>query len=136
MNPKLRLNLPAEGLNHSGGKLVLGKDHSLYTVTCDLNRKGQSQNFKQGSPQNNTSVILMVNPMTGMVYGDNPFNSTSDPAMKAYYVYGIGNSFGLAKNQITSKLWDTENGDMDYDEINMLYPGFNGGWKKINGSLS
>jgi aldose sugar dehydrogenase len=78
----------------------------------------------------------MVNPMTGMVYGDNSFNSTSDPAMKAYYVYGIGYSFALAKNQITSKLWDMENGDMDYDEINMLYPGFNGGWKKINGSLS
>ena len=26
VNPKLRLKLPAEGLNHSGGKLVLGKD--------------------------------------------------------------------------------------------------------------
>ena len=22
---------------------------------------------------------------------------------------------------------------MDYDEINMLYPGFNGGWKKLMG---
>ena len=39
----------------------------------------------------------MVNPMTGMVYGDNPFNSTSDPAMKAYNVEGIRNRFGLAK---------------------------------------
>jgi hypothetical protein len=40
----------------------------------------------------------MVNPMIGMVYGNNPFNSCSDSAMKAYHVYGIRNSFGLDKN--------------------------------------
>jgi glucose/arabinose dehydrogenase len=33
----------------------------------------------------------------------------------------------------TGKLWDTENGPWWADEINIVEPGFNSGWKKIQG---
>ncbi|MDQ3961192.1 MAG: PQQ-dependent sugar dehydrogenase [Thermoproteota archaeon] len=33
-------------------------------------------------------------------------------------------------------LWDTENGDDSYDEINIVYPGFNSGWNQIMGPIS
>jgi hypothetical protein len=34
---------------------------------------------------------------------------------------------------MTGELWDTENGPSDYDEINLVLPGFNSGWNKIMG---
>jgi len=34
---------------------------------------------------------------------------------------------------VTRKLWDTENGYLFGDEINMVKPGFNSGWAKVQG---
>jgi aldose sugar dehydrogenase len=34
---------------------------------------------------------------------------------------------------MTGKLWDTENGVVFGDEINLVEPGFNSGWNKIDG---
>jgi aldose sugar dehydrogenase len=42
----------------------------------------------------------------------------------------------LAIDPITGFLWDTENGDKDYDEINVVPPGFNSGWNKLMGPIS
>jgi hypothetical protein len=50
-----------------------------------------------------------------------------------YYAYGIRNSFGMAFDHMTGKLWKTENGPDAYDEINMVEPGFNSGWERIMG---
>ena len=45
----------------------------------------------------------------------------------------LGIAFGLDFDPVTGNLWDTENG-LDYgDEINIVKPGFNSGWKKIQG---
>jgi glucose/arabinose dehydrogenase len=37
---------------------------------------------------------------------------------------------------LTGNLWDTENGPAIADEINMITPGFNGGWSQVQGYLS
>lgn len=50
-----------------------------------------------------------------------------------YYSYGIWNSFGLAFDPVTRILWDTENGLIFGDEINLVDPGFNSGYNKIDG---
>jgi aldose sugar dehydrogenase len=70
----------------------------------------------------------------------NPFINTeseypSRPVGK-YYGYGVRNSFGLAIDPITGKLWDTENGDKVYDEINLVEPGFNSRWNQVMGPNS
>ncbi len=39
-------------------------------------------------------------------------------------------------NSVNGKLWDTENVEEKYDEINVVNPGFNSGWVKIMGPLS
>ena len=52
------------------------------------------------------------------------------------YAYGIRNSFGLAIDPLTGKLQDTENGEDNYDEINLVQSGFNSGWSKIIGPIS
>ena len=53
--------------------------------------------------------------------------------LKLYYAYGIRNGFGLAFDPVTGKLWDTENGGSYGDEINIVEPGFNSGWHKLQG---
>jgi len=53
--------------------------------------------------------------------------------LNLYFAYGIRNSFGMAFDPITKKLWGTENSHEAGDEINMIEPGFNGGWNKVEG---
>ena len=39
----------------------------------------------------------------------------------------------MAFDPVTEKLWATDNGHETGDEVNMIEPGFNGGWNKIQG---
>ena len=41
--------------------------------------------------------------------------------------------FGIAFDPVTEKLWDTESGPEFGDEINLVEPGFNSGWNKVQG---
>jgi hypothetical protein len=52
---------------------------------------------------------------------------------KSYHAIGIRNSFGLAIDPVTGNLWATENGDDDFDEINLIPEKFNSGWIVIMG---
>ena len=53
--------------------------------------------------------------------------------MNLYYAYGLRNSFGMDFDPLTGNLWDTENGPEYGDEINLVEPGFNSGWNKVQG---
>ncbi len=140
-NPELLLDLPAEpGPNHPAGKIALGKDGFLYTAIGDLNNEGKLQNIPDGPNPIDSSVILRINPDDGSAPADNPFvnlaKSYPESQIDKYYGYGIRNSFGLAIDPVTGFLWETENGDRDYDEINLVRPGFNSGWKQLMGPIS
>jgi hypothetical protein len=37
----------------------------------------------------------------------------------------------MAFYPVTAKLWETENGFNNYDEIGVVSPGFNGGWQVV-----
>src|ERR671915_1911283 len=137
INPTLILDLPAEpGPNHDGGKIVIGPDGHLYAVIGDLNHDGQLQNFPDGPPPDDTSVILRVNLEDGSAAPDNPFANSGDDALSKYYAYGIRNSFGMDFDPVTGNLWDTENGPASYDETNLVRPGFNSGWQTVMGPIS
>jgi glucose/arabinose dehydrogenase len=49
------------------------------------------------------------------------------------YSYGRRNGFGLAFDPLTGSLWESENGDDAFDEMNRITPGSNGGWVQIMG---
>jgi glucose/arabinose dehydrogenase len=119
------------GPNHDGGVIAFGPDGKLYIVIGDLNRDGRLQNNPSGAAPDDTSVLLRLND-DGTVPSDNPFFSQCGNVAK-YFAYGIRNSFGMAFDPITGKLWNTENGPNEYDEINIVEPGFNSGWRKIMG---
>jgi len=126
----LVLDLPGEpGPNHDGGKITIGPDGMLYAVIGDLNRNGILQNYRDGPEPDDTSVILRVdrdgNAADGALLGE----------LARYYAYGIRNSFGMDFDPLTDTLWDTENGPEDYDEINVVKPGFNSGWERVMGPI-
>src|SRR4029078_7773973 len=106
----------------------------------DLNNEGILQNIKDSKGLSDSSVILKVNSIDGSPLFDNPFVNTKNEfptsQMEKYYGYGIRNSFGLAVDPVTGNLWDTENMDKDYDEINLINPGFNSGWKQLMGPIA
>jgi aldose sugar dehydrogenase len=135
VSPQLILDLPVTpGPNHNGGTMTFGPDGKLYIVIGELNRNGQLQNFSGAAAPDDTGVIFRIND-DGSAPSDNPFFSQGGNLAK-YFAYGIRNSFGLAFDSVTGKLWDTENGPANYDEVNLVEPGFNSGWMRIMGPSS
>ena len=136
-NPQLLLDLPSgPGTNHQGGKLKIGPDNQLYAIVGEMQREGQLQNIQNGPAPDDTGVILRVNPADGSPSAGNPFSSDPANPLSKYYAYGIRNSFGIEFDPVTGQLWDAENGEDVFDEINLVKPGFNSGWKQVMGPIA
>ena len=131
--------------NHDAGPLAFGPDKKLYVQIGDQNMRGQLQNIKDGpapDDANFTGVILRLND-DGTTPSDNPLRDAAaelDGEVAAnvakIYVYGVRNSFGLAFEPESGALWQTENGDDSYDEINVFPAGANSGWIQVQGRRS
>jgi glucose/arabinose dehydrogenase/intracellular septation protein A len=136
-NPKLLLDLPATpGPSHNGGALTIGPDGNVYVAIGDLlTRSGKNTtaagNILDGNDPDGRAGILSIT-QEGEVVNGHGILGEADPLNK-YYAYGIRNSFGMDFDPLTQKLWDTENGPNYGDEVNLVEPGFNSGWKKVQG---
>jgi len=53
--------------------------------------------------------------------------------VRKVFSYGRRNGFGLAFDPATGFLWESENGDDAFDEMNRITAGSNGGWIQIMG---
>ncbi|MGB7961188.1 MAG: PQQ-dependent sugar dehydrogenase [Nitrososphaeraceae archaeon] len=136
-NPKLLLDLPSTpGTNHQGGKIKIGPDNQLYVIVGEMQREGQLQNIKDGPAPDDTGVIIRIDPINGSPSQGNPLSTDPNNPLSKYYAYGIRNSFGIDFDPVTGKVWDTENGEDVFDEINLVEPGFNSGWKVMMGPLT
>jgi aldose sugar dehydrogenase len=154
-------NQPLRG-NHNGGVLRFGPDGKLYILMGDNGRRGALQNLPCGptsvcpgpivqddqfggpDPDNAhlTGFILRLND-DGSTPLDNPFyntqtNFTGEAAanIKKLFAYGVRNGFGLGFDPYSGNLWDQENGDDAFDEMNRLTAGANDGWVQIMGPVS
>jgi glucose/arabinose dehydrogenase len=135
-NPILLLDLPAgPGAIGNGGKILIDpKDKNLYITIGGVgidDHKTKAQNIKDGEDPDGTSGILVID-QDGKAVSQNGTLGNKDPLNK-YFAYGLWNSFGIDFDPLTGNLWDTENGVIFGDEINLVYPGFNSGWNKIDG---
>jgi glucose/arabinose dehydrogenase len=123
-------NIPSGFQN--GGKVLIGPDQNLYlTVGALFGDHTLAQNVEGGYPPDGSGGILRVTQDGGPVKGGNILGDI-DPLDK-YFAYGIRNSFGMDFDPVTGNLWDTENGPEFGDEINLVKPGFNSGWKIVQG---
>jgi uncharacterized repeat protein (TIGR01451 family) len=148
-------NQPLRG-NHDGGKIVFGPDRNLYILIGDNGRRGNLQNISDGvlpngqddqfggpQPDDNhfTGVIIRLND-DGTTPADNPFfayggqvGGEAGANIQRIFAYGVRNSFGMAFDPLTGKLWNEENGDDSFDEINVIAPGANNGWVQAMGPV-
>jgi aldose sugar dehydrogenase len=141
--------------NHDGGVIRFGPDEKLYIVIGDNGRRGQLQNLVNGpfgpgidddqfgGPEPDdahlTGVILRLND-DGTTPSSNPFfgagASIGGPVganIQKIFAYGLRNSFGMAFDPVSGALWEQENGDDSFSEVNRADPGFNSGWVQIMG---
>lgn len=142
IDPMLILTLPAlPGPSHNGGVLELDdKDEKLYVTIGDLqstrfnkNQTGYdttAQNIVNGTPPDGRAGILRLT-QDGKPIGNGLLGE--EYPLNLYYAYGVKNSFGIDVDPLSGTLWDTENGPQFGDEINLVKPGFNSGWEKVQG---
>jgi glucose/arabinose dehydrogenase len=144
--------------NHNGGVLRFGSDGKLYAIVGDTGRRGQTQNllngpFGPGQPDDQfggpepddahrTGVIVRLND-DGSTPTDNPFFAEGAAVggevganIQRIFSYGIRNSFGMAVDPVSGTLWQQENGDDSFSELNRVTPGQNSGWVQIMGPAS
>jgi len=152
VNMSLILDLPVgPGADHNGGVLKIGPDGNVYALVGDGDScweswcagpfetstvNSESSNVATGAPPDGRGGILRITPFGESVLGGE--NGTTGvladhSPLNKYYAFGIRNGFGLAFDPVTSKLWDTENGPGYGDEINLVEPGFNSGWLRVQG---
>jgi aldose sugar dehydrogenase len=151
---------PARG-NHDGGVLRFGPDGKLYIYIGDVGRRGQMQNLPDGpGPAGNqpddqfggpepddahlTGVILRLND-DGTTPADNPFFAAAMSMfapgeardnLQKVFAYGLRNGFGMAFDPFSGRLWEAQNADDAFTELNRVEAGANLGWIQIMGPLS
>ena len=104
-----------KGTNHNGGRLLVGPDDTLFVATGEV--------YDPPLAQKRSSLggkILRVT-FDGSPAPGNPFRGSP--------VYSLGhrNVQGLAFDS-AGRLWASEFGDRDADELNLIRPGGNYGW--------
>jgi aldose sugar dehydrogenase len=144
--------------NHDGGVLRFGPDGKLYVYMGDNGRRGQLQNLPDGpsltgnmpddqyggpEPDNAhlTGIILRLND-DGTAPTDNPFYSAgarrggeAGANLQKVFAYGIRNGFGMAFDPVSGALWEAQNGDDSFTELNLVEAGANLGWIQVMGPL-
>jgi aldose sugar dehydrogenase len=144
--------------NHDGGVIRFGPDRKLYAIVGDTGRRGSTQNLpfgpftppagddQFGGPEiddlHRTGVIVRLDD-DGGAPRDNPFwragrtmGGEVGENVQKLFAYGIRNSFGMAFDPRSGDLWEQENGDDSFSELNRVSPGMNGGWVQIMGPVS
>ena len=128
-DPVLVNSLPSLTQRHNGGAMTVDKNGNIYAVVGDqsdlylpLEEYRILQNVPYGQVDD-TGIILRV----GLNDSEISPKQSQSP-FDHYYAIGIRNSFGITVDPVTGNLWDTENGEDNFDEINLVLPKFNSGW--------
>ena len=109
-DPEVLFSSPASEFHqHSGGRLLFGPDGNLYLVVGDSLHAELAQD-----PSSERGKILRFDPA-----------GTAEPAI---WASGIRNSFGFAFDPVSGALWETENGPVCNDELNLVPEDANLGW--------
>ena len=119
--PKARVNATL----HVGGNILFGPDGYLYLSLGDfgpgsVGREPQDLSLLQGK-------ILRVDKADGSAPPDNPFVDDPD-ADPRIFAYGLRNPYDFTFHPTTGRMYATDNGQANCDELNIVDKGENYGW--------
>ena len=117
------LSVPIDSgyLVHNGGGLQFDSEGYLYVGIGDYGDAARPQNLE--IPHGKIHRFAVDGDRL-IVPEDNPFADSS------IFAYGLRNPFDYAFDPISGRLFATENGDNCDDEINLILPGFNYGYRE------
>jgi glucose/arabinose dehydrogenase len=128
------LEQPQPFTNHNGGALAFGPDGFLYLSLGD----GGSGGDPQGNAQRLDTLLGKV--LRIDVSGDKYVVPASNPfvglvgARSEIYAYGFRNPWRISFDDATGQLWAGDVGQDRVEEVNLVQPGGNYGWNRLEGT--
>lgn len=115
-----------ESGGYFGSRIEFDKEGYLYFLVGGrtIDERHRRINIQDLSSNSGKTMRLYDD---GRIPPDNPFTDSTD-ALPEIYSYGHRQHQGLVLHPISGKLWSTEHGEKDGDELNIIYPGRNYGW--------
>ena len=121
-----------ESGGHFGSRAVIDADGFLYVSVGDRQFKNFGPDHVAQSLDSDLGVVLRLHD-DGSIPDSNPFVDDPD-ASSAIFTYGNRNPQGLSIHPDTGAVWESEFGERDGDEINILESGGNYGWPVADNS--
>ncbi|NHF60484.1 PQQ-dependent sugar dehydrogenase [Flavobacteriaceae bacterium TP-CH-4] len=120
----------SEGLFHYGGGITFGPDGKLYITVGErvFNELDEPALPVAQDVTDRRGKIYRLNP-DGSIPDDNP--DFGPDAVPGIYALGIRAAQGITLQPNTGKIWFSEHGTRQGDEINILRPGNNYGWPVV-----
>jgi len=116
------------GTSHYGSRVVIDGDY-LFVTIGDRGDKNFENHVSQDTSNVLGSTLRLFR--DGSIPDDNPFVGNPN-VLDEIYSYGHRNSQGMALHPETGELWQSEHGERDGDEINIIRAGGNYGWPETH----
>ena len=114
----------------SGSRIAFSRDGKIIMTVGMPTRHMIGRADDAQNPGNHAGKILRLND-DGTVPFDNPFVGQAGYRPEIYAL-GIRNALGLFVHPDTGEIWETENGPMGGDELNIIEAGRNYGWPVVS----
>lgn len=112
---------------HGGCRLLIARNGSMIVGTGDAADENNDENLEVLN-----AATLRLNRFTGAPWPTNPFINAPVATQRYIHTYGHRNVQGLAERS-DGTLWSVEHGTDRDDEVNLLMPGGDYGWKAGGG---